>query len=204
MAVIAGVVARAPFLLDAITRPPVFIITGSHGSGKSEMVMKLAELLRAAGKTPGGISAAGFWENGLRSGFDLVNLSTGGGVPLCRRGPGGSIRAGEFRFFDEGLAAGLSALSSAGLADADIVFVDEVGFLELDGGGWAAPLSELLRGRKPLVLVVRDYLVERVTAHFGLTRSMVWEAGIVTAADALPELLPVINLKSSTTVPRIL
>jgi len=59
LSVLGGTVARAPFLLDAISRPPVFIITGAQGSGKSELVAGLAGLLRAAGKRPGGICEAG-------------------------------------------------------------------------------------------------------------------------------------------------
>ena len=194
LAVLGGTVARAPFLLDSLGRPPVFIITGAHGSGKSELVMKLAELLRAGGKKPGGICAAGLWENGRRSGFDLINLYSGARTALCRRGPGGGVRAGEFRFFEEGLAAGLSALSSGGLSDADAIFIDEVGFLELDGGGWAAPLRELSSGgMPPLVLVVRDYLIEKVAVSFDLDRPVVWKVGSITAAAAMPELFAAVE-----------
>jgi nucleoside-triphosphatase THEP1 len=194
LAALGGAVARAPFLLDALSRAPVFIITGAQGGGKSELVLKLAELLRAAGKKPGGIRAEGFWENGLRSGFDLIDISSGARAPLCRRGPGGRVRAGEFRFSEEGLAAGYSALSAAGLSGAEAVFVDEIGFLELEGGGWAAPLRDLAHGSAPLVLVVRDYLVERVSADFELHRPVIWKVGEITADAALFELLAALEL----------
>jgi nucleoside-triphosphatase THEP1 len=188
LAALGAAVALAPFLLDS-PRPRVFIISGGHGSGKSELVMELARLLRAAGKKPGGICAEGLWHNGVRSGFDLVNLSDASSRPLCRREPGGTVRAGEFRFFEAGLAAGHAALSAGALAGADAVFVDEVGFLELEGGGWAAPLKELSCGSVPLVLVVRDYLVERVAACFGLRSPVIWKAGGINAPAALGELL---------------
>ncbi|MEI7482389.1 MAG: nucleoside-triphosphatase [Elusimicrobiota bacterium] len=193
LSVLGEAVARAPFLLETLGRPPVFIITGAHGSGKSELVMKLAELLRAGCKKPGGICAVGLWENGLRSGFDVVDLFSGARVKLCRREAGGSIRAGEFRFSEEGVASGLAALSGGAISQADVVFVDEVGFLELDGGGWAAPLRELSCGRKPRVLVVRDYLVERVVAYFSLDRPVIWEVGNMTATAAMAELLAAIE-----------
>jgi nucleoside-triphosphatase THEP1 len=187
---LSGAVSRAPALLAAINNPRVFIITGANGSGKSRLVMALAEAMRGAGKNPGGICAAGLVENGAKTGFDLVSLSSGLRTRLCRRGPGGTVRSGDFRFFEEGLEAGTSALSPAGRAGSDAVFVDEVGFLELDGGGWAGPVKELLLGRSPVVLVVRDYLVERVAEHFGLERPILWKAGGVTAELALRELFP--------------
>ncbi|MCX5791770.1 MAG: DUF2478 domain-containing protein, partial [Elusimicrobia bacterium] len=193
LAALGAAVARAPFLLDKAAGPRVFIITGGHGAGKSELVLELAVLLRRAGRRPGGICATGLWENGQRSGFDVLDLGSGARQPLCRRGPGGSVRAGEFGFLDEGLAVGLKALSAESLAGADAVFVDEAGFLELEGGGWAAPIKELLHGGKPLVLVVRDYLAERMAEHFKLRRPVMWRAGEIPAAVALPELLAAIR-----------
>jgi len=188
LAALGAAVALAPHLLER-TRRQVFLITGGHGSGKSELVAELARLLRAAGKKPGGICAAGLWENGVRSGFDLVNLADGARQPLCRREPGGTVRAGEFRFYDDGLAAGRAALSAGALAGADAVFIDEVGFLELEGGGWAPQLSEVLgAGGPPAVLAVRDYLLEKVMARWRLRPSAVWKTGKIAPAAALEAL----------------
>ena len=191
LAVLGEAVARAPFLLDAIGQQPVFIITGGHGSGKSELVMELARLLRAAGKKPGGICAAGLWENGLRSGFDLIDLAADKRVPLCRRGvSGAAVTAGEFGFYSEGLSAGTAALSPESCAAADVVFVDEIGFLELDGGGWFAALQKLISDAKcPLVLVARDYLLDKVRARWDLDHAAVWRAGKTSPEDAVKELL---------------
>ena len=193
LAVIGGAVARAPFLLDAISQAaPVFIITGGRGSGKSELVIELAKFLRAAGKKPGGICAAGLWQNGTRTGFDLIDLSSGTRVPLCRRGASGgtAAAAGEFRFFKEGLETGIKALSPESLAGADAVFVDEIGPLELDGGGWAEPLEVLLENQKaPLVIVVRNSLLDRVRARWGLLgRAVILETGRISAGDCFIKL----------------
>jgi nucleoside-triphosphatase len=196
LAALGGTISHAPFLLDAIGQPPVFIITGTHGGGKSEFVMKLAELLRAAGKKPGGICAAGLWENGVRAGFDLIDLASGARVPLCRRGAAGvAVTAGEFGFCSEGLAAGAEALSPESLAGADIVFVDEIGFLELDGGGWALALERILKDSNvPVALVVRDYLLDKVRARWGLDRAVVWQAGRTSPEAAFRYLTQAVDL----------
>ncbi|MFA6433846.1 MAG: nucleoside-triphosphatase [Elusimicrobiales bacterium] len=195
LAVLGGTVARAPFLLDAILRPPVFIITGAHGAGKSGLVLELALALRAAGKKPGGICAAGLWTDGLRTGFDLIDLASDARVPLCRRGlAGAAATAGEFGFYPEGLAAGASALSPEKLSEADAVFVDEIGFLELAGGGWAAPLERCLKDlRRPLVLVSRDYLLDKVRARWGLDNAVIWRAGRISAGTAVKDLENAVN-----------
>lgn len=186
LAVIGEAVARAPFFLDAIAQPPVFVITGVHGGGKSELVAELARLLRADGLKPGGICAAGLWENGVRAGFDLVDLASGKRVPLCRRGAAGTgVTAGEFGFYQDGLAAGETALSAESAAGADVVFVDEIGFLELEGGGWAPALERLLRDPgRPLVLVVRDYLLNKVLARWSLDPAAVLQAGKISPEAA--------------------
>ncbi len=190
LAVIGEAVARAPFFLDAAARPRVFIITGGHGGGKSELVAELARRLRVDGGKPGGICAAGLWQNGLRAGFDLVDLATEKRVPLCRRGVTGTgVTAGEFGFYPEGLAAGAAALSAGSAAGADVVFVDEIGFLELEGGGWAPALERLLvEPARPLVLVVRDYLLEKVLARWGLVPAAVLQAG-KTSPEAAVEII---------------
>ena len=190
LVVIGGAISRAPFLLDAIVQPPVFIITGTHGGGKSEFVMKLAKLLRVAGKKPGGICAAGLWENGVRAGFDLIDLASDKRVPLCRRGvSGATVTAGEFGFYSEGLDAGAGFLSPESLSAADVVFVDEIGFLELDGGGWAAALEKLLYDiKRPLVLVSQDYLLDKVRARWELNRAVIWQAERTSTETAVADL----------------
>jgi nucleoside-triphosphatase THEP1 len=151
--------------------------------------MAVPDGLRAAGKYPGGILPEVFWKDGARAGFDVVDLGGGARTPLCRRGPAGrGVSTGRFNFYDEGLAAGLKALSPESLAGADVVFVDEAGWLELEGKGWAPAFPGLRAIKVPLVVVVRDYLVDKVSAALALGIPTVWEAGKADAAAPLAEL----------------
>ncbi|HOI43471.1 MAG TPA: nucleoside-triphosphatase, partial [Elusimicrobiales bacterium] len=171
------VIARAPELLDA-HRAPVFFVSGPRGSGKSTLIAGIAALMRERGLKPAGILAAGLREDGVRSGFDLVDLSTGARTPLCRRGAPSAVKAGEFGFFPEGLAAGGKALSAESLRGADAVFVDEIGPLELEGGGWAPALELLLsKSRVPLVITVRDELSGPAAARWGISPRSVFPSG---------------------------
>lgn len=191
LACLGAAVRRAPHLLEKTGRRQVFLITGARGSGKSGLARELAELLKRAGKKPGGIRADGFWENGRRGGFDLVDLSGGSRAPLCRRGAREKVQAGEFGFFPAGMAAGAAALSTERLSAADAVFVDEVGPLELEGGGWAAALGAILEegGSAPLVLTVREELAEAVCGRWGFRPAAVWKAGSARPEEAFAVLL---------------
>jgi len=193
-----AIISRAPCLLER-PRRRVFIITGGHGSGKSTLAAALAGLIRAGGQKPAGIIAKGCWEGRTRSGFDLLDLSSGASTPLCRREPGGEIRAGEFRFFTAGLAAGRCALSPEKTASCDAVFVDEIGFLELKGGGWAPQLENLLgENGAPVVLVVRDYLLDKMIARWRIKPAAVWKTGETSPAAALAAIRPAVDLPRPT------
>ena len=162
---------------------------GAHPDDIEFMCAGTLALLRERGLRPAGIIAEGLWDGGVRSGFDLVDLSTGEKARLCRREPGGEVRAGEFRFFQEGLDAGRAAFSREKLSGAAAVFLDEAGFLELEGGGWAPQLEALLgESGPPSVLVVRDYLLEKVLARWRIKPAAVWKAGLARPAEALAAL----------------
>lgn len=166
----------------------IAVITGGRGSGKSTL---LAGTLKAAAR-PGlriaGILAPSAVESGRRVGYDLQDLSGGGRVPLARRlaDEAGGDRPVPFSFFPEGLDAGRRALSPRICSSADVIAVDEVGPLEIAGGGWApclTPLLELSGCRH--VWVVRSRLLERIQQVFGFEASLVVRAGAEDAQRRL-------------------
>ncbi|MCK4414765.1 MAG: hypothetical protein KAY32_14620 [Candidatus Eisenbacteria sp.] len=93
------------------------------------------------------------------------------------RPPAGHV--GRFSMMPGGLALARQALGSAA-ESARIVFVDEIGPWELQGGGLAEPLRRLLGRPVILTLVVRPALVDRVARAFALPGHRLWripEAG---------------------------
>ena len=186
---LAAAISHAPALLERLTQARVFIITGAHGGGKSDLVRDLAQALRDAGLSVGGIHAPGWWADGRRGGFDVTDLGSGETKPLCRKdGPQEWEDQGCYRFSPDGLAFGLEAIAAAGRRDADVVFVDEVGPFEVAGKGWAPGLDALAERKKPMVWVVRKSLVEDVRLRWGLAKSRVFEAGSATAPALAAEI----------------
>ena len=146
------------------------ILTGEIGAGKTTRAGEVVDVLRRRGATVAGILARRAFADARHEGFDLVDLSTGRTVPLCRDGgPGGQGEEqwGRFAFTHDGLRLGREALAMDG-QPADVVVVDEVGPLELSGGGWADPLDRLLdRFDGPVLLVARPAVVEAVRTRWG-------------------------------------
>lgn len=103
---------------------------------------------------------------GETAGYRVRDLRSGEERPLCSREPPG-IPFRRFFFSPEGLAFAHRALARAA-AEAEVAFVDEVGPLELGGGGFAPGLRAALQSPAFLVLTVRPSLVEEVRRWAGL------------------------------------
>jgi len=111
-----------------LAESPVIILSGPGQSGKTTLLSALVCLLREEGVKVAGILAEGLWENGVRSGFNLIDLFDDSSVSLSRRIPDNDLCNGiPFEFYEAGLAAGMRALSLERCAGADVVIVDEVG-----------------------------------------------------------------------------
>lgn len=190
VASLRNAIAGAPILLESLEKKQIFIITGGHASGKTSMVQEISSGMRQIGLKPGGICSIGLWRNNTRYGFDVMDILSGETTELCRRnGNETGISTGHFHFAPEGLALGVKALSMPHLQTADVVFVDEVGFLELEGKAWAFSLDILMQEwKKPMVIVVRDYLLEKVCQKWNLKNAIYCKTGQVTSESVLSEL----------------
>jgi nucleoside-triphosphatase THEP1 len=145
-------------------RARLILWTGPKHSGKTTAATRLVDRLRAEGLTVAGILAPSVRRGGELVGFDVVDLSTGRRAPLLRRArPGSEAHVGIFAFRDEGLRLGRAALDERATVDAHLVIIDEFGPLELAGGGWRPAVDALIaQGHAPLMLIVRERLLERV------------------------------------------
>ncbi len=168
-------------------------VTGPIGSGKTNRMEQW--LRQAPAGTVGGILARKRWDGGKPAGYDLVlvpgwtvhplaNLAAedavaGGWDPSAGTadvranfmdvlaGGQDSFVFGPFRFQTGAFrtaAAHLDALAAD--PGIDTLLIDEIGPLELAGGGHADVLDRLLRSDKELVLCVRSACLEAVRHRF--------------------------------------
>lgn len=161
---------------------PCLLLTGSRGSGKTTLLEQAARRLKSEGCRVAGILSPGYCNDGVRSRFDLLILDTGERLLLAERNGAEPPDSGRcYRFLPETLAAGRAALAHERIAAAEVVFVDEVGPMELRGEGWAPALERLAACGMPMVWTVRPSLVEEVRRRWNLAGARVIEAGSVDA-----------------------
>lgn len=164
--------------------PPLFLLTGLPGVGKTTVCLGLARSLAERGWSVGGIVTLA--EGKRRRALDLGSgrrrlLAVSGETPAGPSGP----RWGPYRFSYRTLAWGNAVLLRA-VEEMNLVILDEVGPLELVMGEGFLPALQAVLGRPaPGLVVVRPSLLRQV-GEMAARPIVLWE---VTAAnrDALPE-----------------
>lgn len=139
----------------SMTGARTILIVGPRFSGKSRFVENLLPKMREGGLRLTGFLQRGiFDEAGVKVGYDLVSVEDGSAVPLARR----ATPEGPWEFREEGFE------KAAGLVreDADLCILDEIGPLELSGGGHAQTMRRALSTDAAVLIVVREELEEAI------------------------------------------
>ena len=163
-----------------------FIVTGSVGEGKTTFIKALIGILRNEGVSLGGIYSQRVLENGVTTGYDLVDAETGRKEIFLRKNSDSrQEKIGAYFISPEGLEFGKSAIRRAHRKRKSIIIVDEAGKLELEGKGWADSLMELLKDPGVnLLIAVRDSYVSEVENKFQLGKSFVYRVTDITPESA--------------------
>jgi nucleoside-triphosphatase len=179
---ILTIVCQAEFWLEKISikqtmKKNIIIITGEKGQGKSSLMQMIASHLEKTGIKTGGIIAPSVVENNLRTGYDIINLNTGKREILARtQGDEAMLKLGKYFFYERGFKFGESALDLKNNQEAKIIFIDEIGFLELENKGWAQAFSKAIDSGKPLIIAVRTYLLEKVIKKWHISDPLIINA----------------------------
>ena len=151
---------------------PVLLVGGIE-EGKTAAGLQLLSLLRQSGVHVGGFLAPRKLENDRTVGYSLIDLASNTTHPFAALDTDG-VPAGRFFLSEKSLAMAARAVSAA-LEETSVIFIDEVGRLELRGGGHAESVRKVLVADVVPVFLVRDELVDDVIAYFGLDRPVVFE-----------------------------
>ncbi len=152
--------------------PGVFIaLTGRPGIGKTTAVTRVTESLKREGIKVGGIYTNEVRQQGVRVGFDVVDILTGKTTTLARVGHAPGPRVGRYVVYvDEFETHGVKAIEEA-IENCMVVVVDEIGPMELKSIRFTNVIEKLLNLDKPVVVTVhlksQDPIVARVKAKAG-------------------------------------
>jgi len=143
----------------------IFIISGPTRSGKTTFLNDVIADLRQTHPELkiGGILAHGMDVNGSRFGFQIEDIATGNKHFLSSIQPQKNhIQIGRFYFDEEGLRFGHQALTQ-NLDKNDVLIIDEVGYLELQGKGWFEAIEKAMnQDNLNIIMVVRKRLLENI------------------------------------------
>jgi nucleoside-triphosphatase THEP1 len=145
-------------------KPGSVIIHGEIGSGKTRFVQRLVTALTKDHVRVGGIICPRILHQGETVGYKVQDIKTTKEKLLATLEPPG-VQIGRFYLSEQALAFAQSAINSAVSTD-EVVVVDEVGRLELKGGGYARALRPVLRSKAVCVLCIRSAFVKDIIERF--------------------------------------
>jgi nucleoside-triphosphatase THEP1 len=153
----------------------VFILSGPVHGGKTTFLERSLARWAACGLACGGFLSLAVTDANGAKGYDLLELKTGCRHPYLRReGKPDVERIGPFFFVPETLELARTIVRGA---DAhELLVVDEVGPLELRGGGlWPALREVVAEPARRILLVIREEILEGFVALLGPAVPMIFD-----------------------------
>ncbi len=174
-----------------LKKPKVIILSGNKHSGKTTFALELANTLRLKGEKVGGFLAPGQFENNQRKEFEILDLNTRKRMLLCGIHQKEGEKIGPFRFNPGGQEMGKKILAPENLKETEIVFIDEIGPLELKGFGWAKSIDQLMDDPDKIHFwIVRRGIIKRVIQKWDLLNTQV----VDTRTASIKEVIEIIRI----------
>jgi nucleoside-triphosphatase len=147
----------------------LLFITASPGTGKTSVLLKTIEVLKARGYSVGGMISREVRTCGARVGFEILDLSSGRRGWLAHVNQKHGPRIGKYRVNLEDLDnIGAEAIAAA-VENTDVVAIDEIGPMELHSERFKEAVKKAIESRKLVIGTVhwkaRDRLIQEISAR---------------------------------------
>lgn len=139
---------------DIKTEKHIFLITGVPGVGKTTALMKTLNILRENGYSVGGMLSREVRENGVRIGFEIIDLHNQkhGWLAKINQTIGPQIGKYYVNLIDLKII-GVKAILNA-IGTCDIVAIDEIGPMELLSQEFRNAATAALESNKLIIAIV--------------------------------------------------
>lgn len=171
---LAPVVELIRAQMEKQSKKQPILLVGGIGSGKTAAGLRLLSLLRSYGIQVGGILAPRILKGEETIGYSLIDLSNNATHPFAGLEPS-DVQIGKFYLSQASLDLAERTIRNA-LNERPVVFLDEIGRLELSGGGHAHAVRQLLQSSSVPVLLVRDTLVEQAIRTFDIADPFIFHS----------------------------
>jgi nucleoside-triphosphatase len=130
------------------------LITGPPRTGKTTVLLKTAEKLRAQGYKVGGMISQEVREKGIRVGFEILDYASGRRGWLARTRQLAGPRIGRYRVNIDSLnSIGVTAILKA-IENTDMVLIDEIGPMELCSKAFIEAVKKAANSPKPTLATI--------------------------------------------------
>ncbi len=194
--VVFEILERSELLLEQFTtsaqQPLIVILKGEIHQGKTTFLIRLTELMLKENIKLSGIISPGTFEDGKRSAYTLKFLPKGNELPLAVSTHIESWQPFKrFWFNPETLKQGNEFLIQAGNDPEQWIIIDEVGPMELEGGGWSPAMAHLVGISHPKQLwVVRQGMVEKVVEKLKFDQPIFIDINDLSPSQAMEMISP--------------
>lgn len=147
----------------------IITITGRKNSGKTSLLNELLKPLQTTSNICDGFIAIPFFVNGKKSGFDILRILSKEIIPLCRKNADSALRTANYSFYESNFNIGSSLVSDVKKNNTKVVFLDEIGVLELRNEGWYNLINTLLAlDDVTLLLTFRKNIYDKLIEKFSI------------------------------------
>lgn len=163
---------------------PVIIVCGERGEGKTTFIKQVVDSLVSRNVRLVGFYAKGEGNPNLREGYNMVQLPNLIEHELCKRvGSCGDVNS-SFVFNEQSIALGDRILDNA--TDGEVVIMDEIGRLELQGQVWSNALSKVLaKNQNPVIIAVRKPFLHQVIEKWSIKNPYILDINSSAAENVL-------------------
>jgi len=132
----------------------LIFVTGSPGTGKTTILLKVAEELKTRGYKVGGMVSQEIREKGIRVGFEILDYASGRKGWLAHINQPTGPQVGKYRVNLKDLnRIGVIAILDA-LNDTDVVVIDEIGPMELLSESFKNAVKKAVYSSRPVLATV--------------------------------------------------
>jgi len=183
------------FEKDHLIKPPIVNITGEIHQGKTTFVKHLIGNLQKKNIQIVGFLSVGFDENGERKSFSLLDIKEGNMTELCTKEIHNEwVKYGPYYFNPEGIKHGNSILSIDKLPGVQLIIIDEIGPLEINGQGWSSSIEKITASSDiPQLWVVRKSLVKKIARKWNTGNVYIFDVNESSLQEVEEKIIEIIK-----------
>jgi nucleoside-triphosphatase len=167
----------------------ILLLTGAPGIGKTTLIIKTIENLKAKGVSVGGMISKEVREGNMRVGFEIIDLTNGKHGWLAHINQKSGPQVGRYRVNLTDLEnIGAKAITQA-VEKCSVVAIDEIGPMELYSQKFKGAVKQALESRKPVIAVVHAKAHDLLMAEARQREDAELFAVTVANRDCLPQQL---------------